>query len=483
MIPPNLALIAWIPLVVYLYRWLPSTRAFVISFIGAFQFMTNYVIVLPALIPFGKMAVTTYGIIIAIILFDINRLKSFRFHWIDLPMILFCLCPIPSYISNDLGIMEGLKATFADTVSWGAPYFLGRLYLGNLEGLRKLAVGIFVGGLLYIPFCAIENVKGPLLHEKIFGIPAFIDWSQARRWGGWRPVVFMQHGLQVGIWMMAAALIGIWLWKTGVLKRLGKIPMKYLVVALTISFFLTLSTGAWILMTCGLLILFTARWFRTSIPLFILILYLYFYLTNAMVNGGTREAIVSSLSLIFSQDRVASVDFRLMNEEILAERARERFWFGWAGNGRNMVRNPYSGQIASVTDSYWIIVFGIRGAVGIYCWLGALLLPVILFILCFPARFWSHRQLAPGAVLCVVITLYMLDCTMNAMLNPIFTIAVGGVSGIVIRFLRTGEDGVGFITAVSYCPNQPPVYQSLPAVQHSLKSEKSAVDDPMFKDA
>jgi hypothetical protein len=43
--------------------------------------------------------------------------------------------------------------------------------------------------------------------------------QQTMRFGGWRPTVFMEHGLMVGMWMSMAAMIGLWLWWTGTLKR------------------------------------------------------------------------------------------------------------------------------------------------------------------------------------------------------------------------------------------------------------------------
>jgi len=33
----------------------------------------------------------------------------------------------------------------------------------------------------------------------------------------------------VGAWMMAAALLGIWLWKAGVIKQIWGIPIRWLV--------------------------------------------------------------------------------------------------------------------------------------------------------------------------------------------------------------------------------------------------------------
>lgn len=458
MIPPNFVLLSWIPIVLYLCRWLPAQRAVVLAFIVAFQFLPQFQIVLPALIPFTKMAATTYGIVMGTILFDAQRLKSFRLGWIDLPVILWCLCPIASSIENDLGIFDGLKNVFRQTVVWGAPYLVGRIYLSDAPGVRKLAVGSFIGGLVYIPFCLVESVMGPLLHEKVYGFNAVSDWSQARRWGGWRPVVFTEHGLQLGIWLMAAALIGIWLWKSGTLKKVGGVPMKALVPILFVVFLNSRSTGAWLLMVMGLLILFCTRWFRSPALLIALIGLMGFYLYIASSGLFSGDQIVDFVATYFDRDRAASLEFRFMNEEPLADKARERIWFGWGSDGRNRIFSPINGQDISVTDSLWIIVFGERGVVGLACWFLTLLTPVLAFAKHVPAYLWSHPKIAPAAVLSVVVALFTFDCLLNAMTNPLFTIAAGCLAGFVSKYADQRSPGTPVAVADQYLPQKRPSY-------------------------
>ena len=102
------------------------------------------------------------------------------------------------------------------TVTWGIPYFLGRIYFNDLQGLRELSVAIFIGGLIYVPFCLYEIRFSPQLHRLLYGYHQH-DFSQTFRFGGYRPMVFMQHGLMVGMWMGMATLAGIWLAWTGAL--------------------------------------------------------------------------------------------------------------------------------------------------------------------------------------------------------------------------------------------------------------------------
>jgi hypothetical protein len=429
----------WIPAVLYIFMRFPAQRALVVSFILAWLFLPMATYKLPGIPPYNKMSAACYGILLATIIYDSGRFSLFRPGLLDLPMLIWCLCPFASSITNGLGPYDGFSATFAQTVTWGVPYFLGRIYLNDLEGLRQLAIGIFTGGLVYIPLCLAENIKGPLLHQLFYGYSAFEDWSQARRYGGWRPVVFMQHGLMVGVWMMSAALLGIWLWKTGVLKKLWNIPIRRLVIALTISFVLCLSTGAYILFALGLLILFTGKWLRTALPLLLLISGISFYLYVGTTGAFSSEQIISSMSKVFSEDRVASLKFRFDNEEILGTKARQQMLFGWGGFGRNRVFDQH-GKDISVTDSLWIIAYGVNGVVGLSSLMGSFLLPVASFcLLRYPASTWSNRKVAPAAALAVLLTLYMLDCVLNAMINPIFALTCGGISGLVQREPETNK--------------------------------------------
>lgn len=420
----------WILVVLYLFVRFPAQRAVIVSLIVAWQFLPQVSIPIPGLPPYTKMSAACYGVLLGTLVYDTTRFSSFKPGWLDLPMLIYCLCPILSQVTNG---GSPISPTFNQIITWGLPYFLGRLYLNNLDGLRQLAIGMFAGGLAYIPFTMIEGVKGPLLHQMVYGVNAFEDWGQARRMGGWRPVVFMQHGLMVGLWMMTAALIGTWLWQTGTLKKFQGRPIKPLVIVLIIAFFLCRSTGAYSLFGMALLVLFSAKWFRTSLPLMLIIGYIVFYLYIAASGQFSSKDVMGVITPIFGEERASSLKFRFDMEEILGDKARQRFLFGWGDSGGNRVYNDY-GQDISVTDSLWIITFGTNGAVGLASLFSALLLPVIVFCLFrYPARTWSNPKVAPAAVLGVALTMYVFDCVLNAMTNPIFAVIAGGISGLVLK--------------------------------------------------
>ncbi|MCG9890683.1 MAG: O-antigen ligase domain-containing protein [Thermosynechococcaceae cyanobacterium MS004] len=455
-----LVMICWIPTVLFFFNRLPVQRAVIFSFLVAWLFLPMASISLKGVPDYTKMSATCYGILLATAIFDLQRFRQFRLHWVDAPLVVWCLCPLASSLTNGLGPYDGLSAVLDQTVTWGFPYFLGRLYLGSLKGLEKLAVGIIWGGLAYVPLCLLEVRLSPQLHQWLYGFnPQSFD--QAIRYGGFRPIVFMQHGLMVGVWMMAATLLAIALWRSGMLwQRLmqflqedllgqrvsqskavqGQEPVLGVaavsVVTLLVTFVLVKSTGAYFLLLIGLGLLFLVQWGRTALPIIAIALLLSGYLVFTTTGGLTPERI-SQISTVVTRisnvDRAQSLAFRLKNEELLTEKARLQPVFGWGGWGRARIFNEY-GQDISITDSLWIINFGNLGLVGLWSWMGIFLVPILGFALRrYPPSTWSHLQVVPAATLSVVLLLYVMDCLVNAMVNPIFTLAAGGLAGLVAR--------------------------------------------------
>lgn len=450
-----LVMVLWFPFVLYLFMRLPGQRAVVISFVVAWLFLPEATMILPGIPDYTKMSATCYGIFLATFIFNTHKLQFFRFSWIDIPILLYCLSAYISSTTNALGWYDGVTTALDYMVTWGFPYFLGRLYLGDLKGMRLVALAIFVGGLAYVPLCLFEVRFSPQLHAILYGAHSFGDFGQNIRYDGFRPVVFMRHGLSVGAWMMAATLTGISLWKTGVVKKLRNIPMKVIVGALFITFVAAKSTGAYLLLAAGLGILAGAWYFRTSLSVVVLVTLMSVYLfQNAVTETYVTDQIVHSLSTVMPPERIQSLEFRFDNEELLSDKARERMMFGWGGWGRNRVYDE-NGKDISVTDSLWIIVFGMNGLFGLMAMFGSFFAPILAFVQKYPARLWKNPQVAPAATMAVVLVLYMADCILNAMTNPVFSVVCGGLAGLAINDRQRRLVGRSLATA--------PIKMSLPS--------------------
>src|SRR5205807_761023 len=115
----------------------------------------------------------------------------------------------------------------------------------------------------YAPGCLFEIIFSPSLHERLYGIPAFPDFLQSVRLGGYRPVMFMQHGLMVGTFTCTATIMGLWLWLNGALKPIAKLPHWAVVGFMALIAIGCKSAGALLLMALALAVLFLTRAMRT----------------------------------------------------------------------------------------------------------------------------------------------------------------------------------------------------------------------------
>jgi hypothetical protein len=426
----TLVMYAWFPIVVYLFIRFPPQRALVISFVTAWLFLPLASFKLPSIpVQYDKMSATCLAVLFATCLYDVNRFKSFRFHWFDLPIVVYCLCPFASSITNGLGAYDGLSSTIVQTMGWGVPYFLGRIYLNNFVGLRQLAIGIFYGGLIYAPLCLFETATHVNLHGLIY---RFTAGAADIRYGAYRPSVFLQNGLVLGTWMMFATLMGVVLWRTKVIKQVRNIPIPWILGFLLVTFILVRATGAYLLLAVALTIVIAAQAYRTGFLLWVVIGSMFVYLYLGVVGDFPGQQIIDFLTNFFDPDRLQSLGFRFMNEEVLSAKARQRILFGWGGFGRNMLYKE-GGYAITITDSLWIIAFGVQGLVGLISVFATLLLPVLGFWFFYPPASWSHPNIVITAALAVGLAMYALDCVLNAFPNPIFTLAGGGLTGVVLN--------------------------------------------------
>ena len=426
-----IALFGWIPAVLLMFMCLPPRRAVIVALIVGFLFLPVASIKFGEGIPlFNKVTATCLGVLLGSLFFDHTRLLTFRPRWIDLPMIVWCICPFLSSIHNDLGIYDGCSAVLYQTIDWGIPYFIGRVYFSDFDGVQELAVGIFMGGLAYVPFCLYEIRMSPQLHTMIYGFYQH-DFAQTIRFGGWRPTVFMEHGLAVGLWMAMASLLGVWLVFSGVVKNILGLNAVACVVLLLITTVLCKSTGATILLATGLAVLFAGRYLRTRLVFVALLLIAPAYMAFRSSSVWDGSTIVALSKEWVGPDRAESLAFRIRNEDMLAAKAFQQPIVGWGRWGRARVYDE-TGRDISVTDGFWVITLGACGILGLTTVTLVLLLPASVLARRIPPVEWAKPQYAAPVAMGVMLGLYMIDNLSNAMINPIFILSAGGVSGYLL---------------------------------------------------
>jgi hypothetical protein len=438
----RIALFAWIPLVLSFFTMLRPRHAVLAAYLGGWLFLPVWGMRIAVLPDLDKVTVTSMSVLLGVALFDANRLLAFRPRWFDLPMLAWCVAPFFSSIDNRLGYYDGASALLAHAVQWGLPYLIGRLYFADYEGVRELAVAIFVGGLVYVPLCWIEMRLSPQLHVWVYGIRQH-SFAQAVREGGYRPMVFMQHGLAVAMWMTAASLCGVWLWLSGSLRRVLDVPVAWLLPLLLLTTILCRSKGATLCLMAGLGVLVWVRYARNAFPLLLLVALAPSYMLLRTAQYVQTARMLDLASHVFPPERLQSLATRLNAEDLLTERAMQAKWFGWGRWNPDDPPHPKwrvyneKGKDIAPTDGLWVIVLGTTGIVGLAAITTSLLLPVLLYRHRVPPGWWAHPLAAPGAALAVLLPLYMIDCLMNAMLNPVFVLAVGGLAGLGAKAPRT----------------------------------------------
>lgn len=249
-------------------------------------------------------------------------------------------------------------------------------------------------------------------------------------------MVFLESGLALGLFMVAATLIGFWLWWTEGLGRFtdswsSRHPylVVFLLLCLAITVLLTKSLGAILLAAAGAVVLVCSARLKTSLPLLALLLVAPTYITARASGAWSGADLAPWLAEYVSEQRVSSFEFRTRNEDMLLERAFEGPPLGWGGWGRSLVYGE-GGRQLSIPDGMWIIVLGDRGVPGLIVLYAAMLLPVLRFLWLLPRSGWSD-PLYSGAVACaVVIVLFMTDNLMNFMQNHVFIVMAGALAGL-----------------------------------------------------
>ncbi len=116
----------------------------------------------------------------------------------------------------------------------------------------------------------------------------------------------------------------------------------------------------------------------------------------------------------------------------LLERAAQKATFGWSGWGRSLVREAETGEILTIPDGRWIIVFGSFGWLGYIAEFGLLALPLLLL----GWHVVRHRdaELSPyiGAV-ALILGVTLMDMLLNATLTPFTWLTAGAVLGHIER--------------------------------------------------
>lgn len=320
------------------------------------------------------------------------------------------------------------------------PFFVGRAYLSSPTGHREIAVVFLASALFYSAPMLLELRLSPQLHNWIYGFHQH-SFSQQIRGGGFRPVVFLSHGLMVALYVVFAVAAAAILWRQRNQERerersgLFFVALAYLLVVLVLCKSLASLLYAVVILTA--LLLFGVR---TQLRLAVLLA----FITVAYPALRSLDVIpvneMLDLARQVNEDRANSLQFRFDNESALLERASERPSFGWGSWGRYHIHHPITGEETSIADGYWIITLGTFGWFGFLAIFGLLAVP-LMSIWRGMQRMNANTISYATSGLSLILATNMIDLLPNASIVPITWLIAGSLLGYAERIsVSSAED-------------------------------------------
>lgn len=413
-----------------------------ISIVGGYLLLPPaFGINLPLLPTFNKNNVTGLAALVcALIFLDAKSTHQTLQGWIpkgtSVRILLFCVLGglvattltngdtqiIGERVNRAMSIYDGFSSLLSSLMLL-IPMLLGRRYLATPEAQKTVLVALALAGFAYSFLALFEVRMSPQFNRWVYGYFPH-SWTQHIRGSGFRPVVFLEHGLWLSIFFTMAYVAALGC--TRALSAKWRMLAFALAGWLLLTLFLTKSLGAFMiaLALTPIVLLITKRLQFIFVGAIALVVLLYPTLRAADVVPVDR---VVEFAAGIDQVRANSFEFRVYNEDMMLQRAMERPFFGWGGNGRWLVHDPDSkdGGTIAVPDGYWAILFGRAGWIGYIGEFGLLIAPVLLVTI-------SSRKIEFGpetAIMALVLLANMIDLIPNSSLVPITWLFAGAIWG------------------------------------------------------
>ncbi len=423
----QVVLFAYPALVLVLFALVPVRKAILTAMVGGWLFLPTIKLAVVGIPDYDKIVATNCAVALGCWIWASKELLALRPKWLDIPMLLWCIAPSLSSLTNGLGAYDACSVGLRQVLVWFVPYCIGRAFFKDSAALKQFATAFVIGGLVYIPFCLLEVRLSPQLNNWVYGFHQNQFWRNMRL-DGYRPVVFMNNGLMVGMWMATATVISFWLWLSGEKKLFG-IPYPAIFAALLAVTVLCKALYAIMLMLLALILLLSARYGKTLIPALLVLLAVPGYMAVRGLQILPAETLVELAEPAFGRARATSLGARLSQEDYMIRHAMERPVFGWGGYRRSWPIDAFTGeyQIRGL-DGLWTIIIGQNGLFGVSLVFATMLIPVAYVLANRHAADWGTPSRAAHEVLSVSLLIFACDCLLNGMFNPMFVVIAGAIS-------------------------------------------------------
>jgi hypothetical protein len=301
---------------------------------------------------------------------------------------------------------------------------LGRQFLRSSEDNVDVLRVLVIAGLAYSLPMLFEVRMSPQLHTWIYGYFPH-SFEQQVRDGGFRPVVFLGHGLLVAFFIMTAGVAAAALWRAKI--RVVRLPAAGIAAYLGGVLVLCKTLGA---LVYGAALTVLVRFTRPQVQLRIALVLVALALLYPTLRAGDLFPTRSMLGLAesISAERAQSLKVRFDNEDQLLDRAWQRFLFGWGRFGRNRVYDEDSGGDVSITDGRWIITMGQFGFFGFLAEFGLLALAVVRATSALRFAETADEQVFLAA-LALIVAINIVDLLPNSSISPWTWLLAGALLG------------------------------------------------------
>jgi hypothetical protein len=420
------AVFSWPLVAMWLFRTRPLNHAVMWTILGAQMLLPVGTSVKIEMIPdLDKISIPSFAAIAGCLLAG-RPLKIWPRFGLTEILILMCLIgPLVSSLLNGdtvssgakilpgVGTYDGISAVEHQFILL-IPFFLGRQILNHSEDIEEILRVLVIAGLFYSLPMLFEIRMSPQLHTWIYGYFPHSQFFDNIRYGGFRPVVFMDNGLMVAFFIMTSAVAATALWGTG--TRVVRIGPGGVTAYLSVMLILCKSGASLVYGTVLIpLVRFAKPGLQTRIAVVLALCALLY--PALRIEGLVPTKFLLDAAASISADRAVSLNSRFREEQQLLGRSSQRPLFGWGRFGRSRVYDEQTGEDITTTDGFWIATIGDFGLFGFLATFGLLALPV--FRAASTLRLIdSTRDRIFFAALALIVVVGIVDLIPNAFLTP-----------------------------------------------------------------